>query len=358
MIDSDSVQEGTTQAMSNHQSFRCLFILAPLLHLLPCRSPAALAGAQGQGQADSLIAGVFDWIVRIWNMKLVGLGDAPLTPGQVIVALIILLIGLMVIRRIANVVNSKLLSRFALDANALLLIDRTLRYVLIAILILLALDIVNIPLTIFTFLGGAVAIALGFGGQALLGNFISGFILMVEKPIKLGDLIDFQGTYGKVVEIGGRCTTLRTPDNLSILVPNSKLVENPLINWTLSDFLVRSNVTVGVAYGSPTRKVEELVLRSAQENQGIQKAPPPVVLFTDFGDNSLQFVVHFWVHMKDFMDRQRVESEVRFRIDELFRENGITISYPQRDVHLSTLSPLDIRLSGAPPTIDQKGTIQ
>ena len=295
-------------------------------------------------EATSVLAPVFDAIARIWNMKLMAIGNDPITPGQIVIALFILFIGLMAVRRIANTVHNRLLTRVTLDANAMILIERTIRYTLVAIIILFALDIVNIPLTIFTFLGGAVAIALGFGGQALLGNFISGFILIVEKPIKIGDLIEFQGTYGKVIEIGGRCTTLRTSDNLSILVPNSQLIENALTNWTLSDFLVRTNVSVGVAYGSPTKEVAKLIMQAAQEHERIQETPEPIVLFTEFGDNSLGFVVHFWVHMKDFLDRLKVESDVRFRIDELFREHKITISFPQRDVHLDTLKPLEVRL--------------
>ncbi|MCB2156113.1 mechanosensitive ion channel [bacterium] len=304
----------------------------------------ALGSIQLPEEVVEIVEPVIAAFTRIWNTRLMSIGDGFVTPGQIVIAMFILSIGLVLVRRLAAEAKKRLLSRFALDVNAMMLIERTVYYALVAIVILLALDIVNIPLTIFTFLGGAVAIALGFGGQALLGNFISGFILMIEKPIKIGDLIEFQGTYGKVTEIGARCTTLRTPDNLSILVPNSQLIENALTNWTLSDFMVRTSVTVGVAYGSPTRQVADLIMKAVTEHDSVQKRPEPVVLFTDFGDNSLGFRVHFWVHMKNFMDRLKVESDVRFRIDDLFREAGITISFPQRDVHLDTLKPLDIRL--------------
>jgi small-conductance mechanosensitive channel len=212
------------------------------------------------------------------------------------------------------------------------------------LIVLFALRVVNIPLTLFTFLGGAVAIGVGFGAQNLINNFISGFMVMAEQPIKIGDLIEIEGTFAMVEEVGARCTRIRTGANIHILVPNSSFLEKNIINWTLSDKEVRSQVTVGVIYGSPVREVERLMLQVAEEHQRVKKSPKPFVLFNDFGDNALIFDLYFWINMNRIMDRRIIESDIRFRIDELFREADIVIAFPQRDVHLDIQKPLEFRM--------------
>jgi small-conductance mechanosensitive channel len=212
------------------------------------------------------------------------------------------------------------------------------------LIVLFALRVVNIPLTLFTFLGGAVAIGVGFGAQNLINNFISGFIVMAEQPIKIGDLIEIEETFAMVEEIGARCTRIRTSGNVQILVPNSSFLEKNIINWTLSDKEVRAQVTVGVIYGSPVREVERIMLGIADEHKRVRKAPKPFVLFNDFGDNALIFDLYFWINMNRIMDRRIIESEIRFRIDELFRDAGIVIAFPQRDVHLDVQKPLKFHL--------------
>jgi small-conductance mechanosensitive channel len=199
-------------------------------------------------------------------------------------------------------------------------------------------------LTLFTFLGGAVAIGVGFGAQNLINNFISGFIIMAEQPIKIGDLIEIEGTFAMVEEIGARCTRIRTGANVHILVPNSSFLEKNIINWTLSDKEVRAQVTIGIVYGSPVREAERIILEVANEHKRVKKHPKPFVLFNDFGDNALIFDLYFWIRMERIMDRRIVESEIRFRIDELFREAGIVIAFPQRDVHLDIQKPLKFHM--------------
>jgi small-conductance mechanosensitive channel len=223
-------------------------------------------------------------------------------------------------------------------------VEKIINYVVILLIILFALRVVNMPLTLFTFLGGAVAIGVGFGAQNLINNFISGFIVMAEQPIKIGDLVEIEGMFAMVEEIGARCTRIRTGGNVQILVPNSSFLEKNIINWTLSDKEVRAQVTVGVIYGSPVREVERLMLQVADEHTKVKKAPKPFVLFNDFGDNSLIFDLYFWISMNRIMDRRIIESDIRFHIDELFREAGIVIAFPQRDVHLDTQKPLEFRL--------------
>jgi small-conductance mechanosensitive channel len=211
---------------------------------------------------------------------------------------------------------------------------------------------VKVPLTAFTVLGGAVALGVGFGSQNIINNFISGLILLAERPVKVGDLIQLGDLFGNIEHIGARSTRVRTGSNLEIIVPNSTFLQNNVINFTLSSDKVRTLVEVGVVYGSPTVTVTQLLRRAVVETGRVSKDPPPIILFTGFGDNSLNFEVHFWIRMRTVMDRLQVESAVRYRVDQLFREEGIVIAFPQRDVHLDTASPLQIQM--VEPAADER----
>ena len=247
----------------------------------------------------------------------------------------------------ALLTTRRLLSRTQLQETTTAAFEKTTDYFTIFLIVLFALRVVNIPLTLFTFLGGAVAIGVGFGAQNLINNFISSFIIMAEQPIKIGDLIEIEGNFAMVEEIGARCTRIRTGANVHILVPNSSFLEKNIINWTLSDKEVRAHVTVGVIYGSPVREAERIMLQVANEHKRVRKNPAAFVLFNDFGDNALIFDLYFWISMSRIMDRRTIESDIRFRIDELFRAANIVIAFPQRDVHLDTQRPLEFRLVNA-----------
>jgi small-conductance mechanosensitive channel len=203
----------------------------------------------------------------------------------------------------------------------------------------------NIPLTAFTFLGGALVIGVGFGTQKLLNNFISGFILMIERPIKIGDMIEIENNFGIIECIGSRSTCIRTAGNVHILVPNSSFLEKNIVNWTLSDQEIQVKVTVGVVSKTDTRKASQLMLKAVLDHEKVLKTPEPFVLFSDFSENALVFDVHFWISMrKSLMERGFVESDIRFRINDLFRASGIVIANPQRDVHLDITEPFNLRI--------------
>ncbi|MDK2971147.1 MAG: potassium-dependent mechanosensitive channel [Candidatus Sumerlaeota bacterium] len=263
--------------------------------------------------------------------------------SKILIALLVFVIGVKVSHRARHIMRQRLKD----SSDYMRFLERLLGISIIVIFGLLAMDLAGIPLKAFAFLGGAIAIAIGFGAQEVLANFISGIILTFEKPIRVGDLIEFDGERGKVADIGPRCTRVRQPGNVDLLIPNKKLLEGKLINWTLTDEQLRTEVLVGVAYGSPTRTVEELLRKAMAEHPRIDKSPKPVILFAEFGDNSLNFRVLFWVTVRDLMEQLIIQSELRFRIDELFREADITIAFPQRDVHLDTLAPLEVRMVGA-----------
>jgi potassium efflux system protein len=283
-----------------------------------------------------------------WDTELIVVDDRSVTTGKVVSAFVLFVLGF-IASRFASRFLRRLLARTSVDVGAALAFEGLSFYLLLTLFFLLALRTVGIPLTAFTVLGGGVAIGVGFGSQNVINNFISGLILMIERPIKVGDIVEVDGTFGQVEQIGARSTRVKTFDNIHIIVPNSAFLEKNVVNWTLSDNLVRTHVDVGVAYGSPTRDVDRLIHRALADHGKVLNQPDPIVLFTEFGDNALNFRAVFWLHMRLMMDRRKIESDVRFRIDRLFREAGIAIAFPQRDVHLDTTSPLEVRFASPDP---------
>jgi small-conductance mechanosensitive channel len=222
------------------------------------------------------------------------------------------------------------------EQSGALLLHRVVIVVLVGSLIIVALNLVKIPFTVFAFLGGALAIAVGFGAQNLINNFVSGLILLIERPIEVGDIVDIEGSQGRVVKIGGRCSQIRLWEGIDLLVPNSTLLEKNVTNWTLTDENLRFVIRVGVAYGSPTQQTAELIHRAAMEHPQVLEEPAPLVIFEDFGDSALVFSLYLWVRMADGVDSRVVRSDLRHRIDALLRDAGITIAFPQRDVHFDS----------------------
>ena len=270
--------------------------------------------------------------------------DNSVTVRKVVFAITILIIGLLTAKYMIKKLGRLVLAKSQLKKTTAANIEKLFTYSAYVLVLLLALRLVNIPLAAFAFLGGAVAIGVGFGAQNLINNFISGFIIMGEKPISINDLIEIDGILGQVEEVGARCTRIRTGENIDILVPNSTFLEKNITNWTLNDTKIRTHVSVGVAYGSPVETVHRLLLQATEQIAEISRTPEPFVLFSEFGVNALMFKVFFWINVNRVIERRMLESHVRFRIDALFREANIVIAFPQRDVHLYSHDPLSVRL--------------
>ncbi|MCA9563979.1 MAG: mechanosensitive ion channel, partial [Myxococcales bacterium] len=207
--------------------------------------------------------------------------------------------------------------------------------------VMLGLQMVGVGLGFFAVFAGAIGLGIGFGSQALAANFISGLILQFGGPIKLGDMVEVDGILGQVLRINSTSTVVRTPDNISVIVPNSAFIGNNVINWTEGERRMRVRVEVGVAYGSDVNLVTRLLLKAAREQSRIADHPIPSVRFEAFGESSLDFVIMGWIHEpSEWLD---IRSELRYAIDRLFRENGVEIPFPQRDLHLRS-SEATIRL--------------
>ncbi len=269
----------------------------------------------------------------IWNMEVWVIEDNQIVVGELIIALGLLVGGFILIRLLSAWISRRFQKRFNMTAEAASLIQRVFFYLFFFLTILWVLKIVNIPLTAFAFLGGALAIAVGFGAEHLFNNFISGFFLIIQKPIKVGDIVELDdGTVALVKEIGTRHTRIQNFDGVDILLPNSYLLENKITNWTYADRKLRNKLSVGVSYSSDPKKVENLLLQAAREHGSVLTNPFPFVIFKEFADSSLNFDMYFWVDMR-FASGLTVGSELRYKVVELFREHNVEIPFPQMDVH-------------------------
>jgi small-conductance mechanosensitive channel len=267
------------------------------------------------------------------NTVLLDLGGQQLTVGQLILAPVVVIIGFLLARW-----AEKLLSRRLAATNTnpdLVHFTRRAFYVLVIVLLVFtALDLLNVPLGAFAFVSGAIAIGVGFGAQNIINNFISGWILMWERPIRIGDFLEIGETRGTVEAINTRSTRIKRVDGVHLLVPNSQLLENTVVNWTLVDRRMRAMVRVGVSYGSPVQTVRALLEQTVQSNPDVMESPEPLVFFEDFGDSALVFDVYFWIDASAERDLRKVRSDLRFAITEAFEANDIVIAFPQRDVHI------------------------
>lgn len=259
--------------------------------------------------------------------------EQPITLGDILFIPLLIFIGLLLTNWLTKLVSKRLTSKNT-DPNIIHLVQRILYVISITVLIISILDFMNVPIAAFAFLSGAIAIGFGFGAQNIINNFISGWILMWERPIRIGDFLEVENTKGIVEEINTRSTRIKRVDGVHLLIPNSKLLENTVVNWTLVDQLVRCSVKVGVAYGSPARKVADLIMQATTEQAEALTNPKPLVTFDDFGDNALMFEVTFWINSRVEGGLRVARSNVRFRLEELFEQEDIVVAYPQRDIHL------------------------
>lgn len=275
----------------------------------------------------------FEQIVGFLNISIASIEDQPITIGDILLIPIYLIIGIMLTKWLVKKATKRLTTQNT-DPHIIHLLQRVFYIIAIAILIITTLDLINVPITAFAFLSGAIAIGFGFGAQNIINNFISGWILMWERPIRIGDFLEVENAKGTVEEINTRSTRIRRVDGVHLLIPNSKLLENTVVNWTLIDQQVRGAIIVGVAYGSPVKKVAELIMQATVEQKEVLKDQKTQVTFDDFGDNSLIFQVSFWINSTVEGGLRIARSNIRFRLAELFDEHNIVVAFPQRDIHL------------------------
>jgi len=230
-------------------------------------------------------------------------------------------------------------------------LKRLLHYTLFTIGFFVAISMAGLDLQKFTIIAGALSVGIGFGLQNIVNNFVSGLILLFERPVKVGDTINIDEQWGTITRIGMRSTVFETLDRSEVIVPNSDLISQKVTNWTFTTNVSRIVLTVGVAYGSPLDKVLDILIRVAKEHPDILKDPESSAIFTGFGESSIDFELRVWV--SDISKRLKIKSDMGQAVDRYFREEGITIPFPQRDLHLRSIEE-DLRSSfvGSKPTGD------
>jgi len=281
----------------------------------------------------------------VWSFVLATTpGGHVISLGQIVSVILLLVIGYFGSKLIGFAIGRRL-EKTSMRRDVIHIVKRIAFFSILVLIVITALGLLGIPLTAFAFATGALAIGIGFGAQNIINNFISGWILMAERPIRIDDFIEIDNWQGTVEQVGNRSTRIRRTDGVHLLVPNSSLLERTVVNWTLIDQLIRTTLRVGVEYGSPIRRVEELVMQAVVEQDQVKTTPAPSVVFEDFGDNSLVFDAYFWCDVTGERLLREIRSDIRFRISELFEEEGIVIAFPQRDVHLDSNSPLEVRVT-------------
>ena len=276
---------------------------------------------------------LFKDIKDFFNIPIVTLGDHTLTLWTVIyfIALTFLLVYLT--KKLRNWIVYKLLEKSSIDLGVRLAVGTIIRYVILVLGFIVVFQSAGINLSTLSILAGALGVGIGFGLQNITNNFVSGLVILFERPIKVGDRIAVGDITGDVVKISMRSTTIITNDNITVIVPNSEFITSTVINWSHNDRNVRFKVPVGVSYGSDPEKVRSLLLKVAEEEETVLKHPAPDVIFTEFADSSLNFNLRVWTE-KHTTTPQVLTSKLYFQIFKIFKENNIQIPFPQRDLHI------------------------
>ncbi|TNF51876.1 MAG: mechanosensitive ion channel family protein [Deltaproteobacteria bacterium] len=277
-------------------------------------------------------------------------GEFTLSVNMVVMVVFVLYLTTLISWVIQAVAESQFMTPRKMDIGVKESLKRLTHYGLFTIGFLIAVSMAGLDLQKFTIMAGALGVGIGFGLQNIVSNFVSGLILLFERPVKIGDTVTIGNEWGTITRIGLRSTVVETFDRSEIIVPNADLVSQQVTNWTFSSKVVRVKLPVGVAYGSPLEKVLGILNKAAREHPDVLTYPEPNTIFECFGNSSIDFTLRFWVHSID--DRVKIRSEVAVIVDRLFREEDITIPFPQQDLHLSSIEEsLQPLFGGQPPQI-------
>lgn len=315
-------------ALSEEGSSTVAFWLISFMQVAVYITGAALIGAVWGIPLSDI------WTITYNLLTGISVGGVTISFADILEAILVFIATLLIFRLIKRVLRDTVLPQTRLDAGAQYSIATVFGYVGIITAVLLTATTLGVEFQSLLIIAGALSVGIGFGLQNIANNFISGLILLFERPIKVGDLIEIGDTLGHITHINVRRTEVETFQRAEVMIPNSELVATSVINWTHSDRKARIEINVGVAYGSNTELVRETLIAAAKNVEKIVTWPSPDVLFLDFGDSSLNFQLRCFT--SDVSSRITTSSSLRFEIDRLFREAGIEIPFPQRVVHMAS----------------------
>jgi len=276
---------------------------------------------------------VFAFIIAILN-KSFSIGKISLSPLGMLFAVLILFLTLILTRLGRYIIAEKIFVRSDIDPGLQDSITTISIYAMWGLGLVMALGILGVSTTSLAVVFGAMSIGIGFGLQAIFNNFVSGIILLFERPIQVGDAVEVQGTWGTVKKINVRATVVQTFDNASLIIPNSEFISSQVTNWSFKEPSLRRKISVGVAYGSDIELVRQTLLEIVNQTKNVLKKPKPDVLFDDYGDSALIFILRYWTTVDYY---QTTSTAIRFAMDRLFRERNIEIAFPQMDVHIRSM---------------------
>jgi small-conductance mechanosensitive channel len=278
---------------------------------------------------------IIERLRNYWNFELFKLGDSPFTTKTLISLIISLFLLFYLTSKIKKLLIKKVFPRYNMDIGVSQSIATISSYLLIIIGLFVIFQTTGIDLSAVGLLIGALGIGIGFGLQNVTNNFISGIIILFERPVKVGDRIEIDDLAGNIINISARTTTIITNDNIAVIVPNSDLVNSRVINWSHLNRNIRLNFPVGVSYKEDPELIKKLLIEVADSNPGVLKEPKPDVLFDSFGESSLDFKLRVWT--ADYSDTPMVlKSQLYYAIFKKFKEHNIEIPFPQRDLHLKS----------------------
>jgi small-conductance mechanosensitive channel len=345
--------------------FHCILLVAALLLLLAAAPAEAQSGAAGVAKdAVSAVTGgngsgqqaeypykdketpesLQGWVDYILNFPLYRTGGEWIRLHQLVWALVILIIGIWLSVLAGRIVKRRLVHFKRMPGHIAIAVSKGLVYLLSFLVLIGTVLFVGMPFSIVSILGAVVLLGASLGAKNTIYDYMSGLVLALEQPVRIGDCIEVSEYAGFVEEIRGRYTRVRRFDGIDVLVPNSKFLEEEIVNWTLHDSKLRAEVKVGVEYGSDVDAVMDVLASCMQEREDILSEPAPSVLFWDFGDSALVLKLFFWLEVDNPLDMWSVESELRRVVINKLHESDISIAYPQRDLHLDAPHPLKIDL--------------
>lgn len=276
---------------------------------------------------------IYEIARMVLTYPLFPMGERFVTLGGLLFLVLLFVVVIFVSRIIRDRIIMRIFEKTDFPESLEYGIARIIGYIMMLIGFYMAFQIVGIDLSSLAFIAGAVGVGIGFGLQNIINNFVSGIIILGERPIAIGDRIDVGGTAGRVVKINLRSTTVITNDNITMIVPNADFISQTVTNWSHGDPKVRIRIPIGVAYGTDPRLVEKLLIEVAKENPKTLKEPKPTVLFDAFGDSSLNFELAAWTSEMTTRPK-RYMSDMNFAIEKKLREHDIEIPFPQRDLHI------------------------
>lgn len=284
------------------------------------------------------IFGVFgERAVRLWTEPLFAVGRLEVSPMFLLKAALFLVVLVFLARAARKILQKRILAHTSLDPGLQYALDAGIGYLVFVLGMIIGLQSVGINLSSLAFLTGIIGVGVGFGMQNIVSNFVSGLILLVERPVKVGDRVEVGNLAGDIVRIAARSTWVRTNDNVVIIVPNSEFISSRVTNWTANDRRVRISIPLGTSYASDPAVVRQILLRVAAAQPDILDDPAPDVIFQGFGDSSLNFELRVWTE-DSLRTPQVLKSNLYYAIFAAFTENDIEIPFPQRDIHVRSIA--------------------